>query len=82
MIISEDNTLPVRLEELNTFLLKQAYPPVLIDDSTLKIKALNRSDLLKPNESVIIITRITIKFHVSQHNPEIYPKSRQTNLSS
>ena len=51
MIISEDNTLLVRLEELKTFLLKQKYPSSLIDDRIAKIKALKRSDLLKQNES-------------------------------
>ena len=38
MIISEDNTLFVRLEELKTFLLKQKYPSSLIDDSIEKSK--------------------------------------------
>ena len=36
MIISEDNTLLVRLERLKTFLLQQKYPPSLIDDSIAK----------------------------------------------
>ena len=33
MIISEENTLLTRLEELKSYLLKQKYPPELIDDS-------------------------------------------------
>ena len=35
MIVSEDNTLLVRLEELKTFLLKQKYSSSLIDDSII-----------------------------------------------
>ena len=45
MIFSENNTLIVRLEELKMFLLKQNYPPFLIDDSISKLKDLNRPDL-------------------------------------
>ena len=78
MIISEDNTLLVRLEELQTFLLKQKYPSSLIDDSIAKIKALKRSDLLKQNESTNkgnnLIPYVTT---FNPNNPEIYPQIRQ-----
>ena len=51
LIISEENTLIKRLEELRNFLLKQKYPPALIDDSIIKIKCLNRPDILKVDEN-------------------------------
>ena len=60
MIISEDNTLLVGLEELKTFLLKQKYPSSLIDDSIAKTEALKRSDLLKQNERMNQLTKVTI----------------------
>ena len=72
MIISEDNTLLVRLEELKTFLLKQKYPSSLIDDS------IARSDLLKQNESTNkgnnLIPYVTT---FNPNYPEIYPQIRQ-----
>ena len=51
MIISQENTLLVSLEELKTFLLKQKYPPALIDDSIKTIKSLNRHDLLQTTDT-------------------------------
>ena len=78
MIISENNMPIVRLEELKKFLLKQNYPPSLIDDGILKIKDLNRPDLLKPKSSIDkdnnLIPYVTT-FNPS--NPEIYPENRQ-----
>ena len=47
MIISDENTFLKRLEELKTFLLKQSYPPAIIEGSITKIKSLNRSNLLQ-----------------------------------
>ena len=44
------NTLLTRLEDLKSYLLKQKYPPDLIDDSIRKIQSLNRSDLLREIE--------------------------------
>ena len=52
MIILENNTLLVRLEELKLFLLKQNYPPSLIEDSISKLKDFNSPDLLKPKASI------------------------------
>ena len=46
IISSEENTLLTKLEELKSYLLKQKYPPELIDDNIRKIKSLNRSDFL------------------------------------
>ena len=59
LIISEENTLIKRLEELREFLLKQKYPPALINDSIAKIKSINRPD---------IVTTF------NPHNPEIFPE--------
>ena len=47
MIVSDEALLITRLEALKTYLLKQKYPPALIEDSLRKVKALNRKDLLK-----------------------------------
>ena len=78
MIISDDNTLLVRLEELKTFLLKQKYSPSLIHDSLAKIKTIKRFDLLKQNDSISkgnnLIPYVT---RFNQNNPEIYPQIRQ-----
>ena len=75
MIITEENTLLTRLEELKTFLLKQKYPVALIEDSIQKIKTLKRQDLLHPKETnkqdYNLIQYVT-KFN--PHNPEIFPK--------
>ena len=73
MIISDEHTLLKRLEELKTFLLKQSYPPALIEDSIIKIRSLNRSNLLqthptndKDNNKIPYVTTF------NPHNPEIY----------
>ena len=77
MIISEENTLLTRLEELKSYLLKQKYPPNLIDDSIRKIKSLNRADLLRENKmndkENSLIPYVTT---FNPHNPEIYPEIR------
>ena len=78
MIISDENTLLTRLEELKTFLSKQKYPPALIEDSILKVKALKRPNLLQPkqlsNADNNIIPYVTT---FSPNNPEIFPDIRQ-----
>ena len=78
MIISDENTLLTRLEELKTFLSKQKYPPALIEDSILKVKALKRPNLLQPkqlsNADNNIIPYVTT---LSPNNPEIFPDIRQ-----
>ena len=77
MIISEENTLLTRLEELKSYLLKQKYPPDLIEDSIRKIKPLNRTHLLRENKmndkesSLIPYVKI-----FNPHNPEIYSEIR------
>ena len=75
MRISQENTLLVRLEELKSFLLKQKYPPALIDDSIKTIKSLNRHDLLqttdtdtRDNNCIPYVTTF------NPHDPEIYPE--------
>ena len=78
MIITEENTLITRLEELKTFLLKQKYPASLIEDSIQKIKTLKRQDLFeKPNEPKQydnnLIPYVTT---FNPHNPEIFPELR------
>ena len=55
MMFSEDNTLPVRLEELKTFLLKQKYPPSLNDDSIATIKALKVDSLSFEGIMILLI---------------------------
>ena len=75
MIISEDNTLLTRLEELKSYLLKQKYSPELIDDSIRKVKSLNRSDLLRKNEmNKTENSLIPYVITFNPHNPEIYPE--------
>ena len=77
MIITEDNTLITRLEELKTFLLKQKYPAPLIEDSIQKIKTLKRQDLLEPNEpKQYDNTLIPYVTTFNPHNPEIFPELR------
>ena len=73
MIVSDKNILVRRLEELKNYLLKQMYPPVLIDDSIRKIKALNRSDLLKTKETIQDSNLIPYVTTFNPHNPEVYP---------
>ena len=75
LIISEENTLIKRLEELRNFLLKQKYPPTLIDDSITKIKCPNRPAILKAhenNDKDNSQTPYVTTFN--PHNPEIYPE--------
>lgn len=76
MIVSEENTLLKRLEDLKTFLVKQKYPPALIEDSIRKIKYFKRSDLLK--EKVIDSEKNKIPYVTTfnPHNPELYPEIR------
>ena len=75
MLISENNTLLVRLEELKLFLLKQNYPQSLIDDSISGLKDLNRSDLLKLKASIdqynSLIPYVT---NVNPNYPAIFPE--------
>ena len=73
MIVSDENILITRLEELNTYLLKQRYPPALIEDSIRKIKALNRPDLLKTQETKHHSNLIPYVITFNPHNPEVYP---------
>ena len=77
IIISEENTLLTRLEELKSYLLKQNYLPDLIDDSIRKIKSLNRADLLRENKKNdkenSLIPYVTT---FNPHNPETYPEIR------
>ena len=75
LIISEENTLIKRLEELREFLLKQKYPPALINDSIAKIKSINRPDILRTfdnknteNSDIPYVTTF------NPHNPEIFPE--------
>ena len=78
MIISENNTLLVRLEELKMFLLKQNYPPSLIEDSISKLTDFNRPDLLKPKASISKdINLIPYVTTFNPNNPEIFPEIRQ-----
>ena len=77
MIISDENTLLTRLEELKTFLSKQKYPPALIEDSILKVKALKRPDLLQPKElSNADNNLIPYVTTFNPNNPEIFPDIR------
>ena len=73
MIVSDENISITRLEELKNYLLKQRYPPALIDDSIRKIKALNRPDLLKTKETVQDSNLIPYVTTFNSHNPEVYP---------
>ena len=73
MIVSDENILVRRLEELKNYLLKQMYPPALIDDSIRKIKALNRPDLLKTKETIQDSNLIPYVTTFNPHNPEVYP---------
>ena len=73
IIVSDENILITRLEELKNYLLKQRYPPALIDDSIRKIKALNRPDLLKTKETVQDSNLIPYVTTFNPHNPEVYP---------
>ena len=76
MIISQDNTLLVRLEELKMYLLKQKYPPALIEDSIQKIQSLKRKDLLKTYETSKDEENNKIPYvtTLNPHNPEIFPE--------
>ena len=76
MIISQDNTLLVRLEELKMYLLKQKYPPALIEDSIQKIQSLKRKDLLKTYETSKDEENNKIPYVTTfnPHNPEIFPE--------
>ena len=74
MIISEDHTLLTRLEELKSYLLKQKYPPDLIDDSIRKIKSLNRADLLREKMNDKENSLIPYVTTFNPHNPEICHK--------
>ena len=77
MIISDENTFLTRLEELKTFLSKQKYPPDLIEDSILKVKALKRPDLLQPKElSNADHSLIPYVITFNPNNPEIFPDIR------
>ena len=62
MIVSDEN-----------YLLKQRYPPALIDDSIRKIKALNRPDLLKIKKTIQDSNLIPYGTTFNPHNPEVYP---------
>ena len=78
MIISENNTLLVRLEELKMFLLKQNYPPSLIEDSISKLKDFNRPDLLKLKASISKDSNsIPYVTTFNPNNPEIFPEIQQ-----
>ena len=75
MIISQENILLVRLEELKFFLVKQKYPPALTDDNIKTIKSLNGHDLLQTtatntqdNNCIPYVTTF------NPHNPDIYPE--------
>ena len=72
MIISDENALLKRLEELKTFLIKQSYPPALIEDSIIKIKYLNRSNLLQTHPTNDKDNKILYVTTFIPHNPEIY----------
>ena len=75
LMISEENTLIKRLEELRKFLLKKKYPPTLIDDSITKIKCLNRPAFLKAHENNDKDnSQIPYVTTFNPHNPEIYPE--------
>lgn len=78
MIISQENTLLVRLQELKTFLIKQKYPPKLIEDSIQKIRSLNRKDLLKTYETNSNEhNKVPCVTTFNPHNPEIFPEIRK-----
>ena len=78
MIIFDENTLLTRLEELKTFLSKQKYPPALIEDSILKVKALKRPDLLQPKElSTADNNSIPYVTKFNPNNSEIFPDIRR-----
>ena len=72
-MFSDENILVRRLEELKNYLLKQMYPPALIDDSIRKIKALNRPDLLKTKETIQDSNLIQYVTTFNPHNPDVYP---------
>lgn len=72
MIISEENTLLTRLEELHGFLLKQKYPPLLIQDAITKINALNRETLLHTTEKSKDENLIPYVSTFNPHNTEIF----------
>ena len=83
MIISEEHILLKRLEELKTFLLKQSCPAALIEDSIIKIKSLNRSNLLqthptndKDNNKIPYVPYVTT---FNPHNPKIYADIQNNN---
>ena len=79
IISSEENTLLTKLEELKSYLLKQKYPPELIDDNIRKIKSLNRSDFLLRKKNEMNETENSVIPYVTtfnNHNPEIYPEIR------
>ena len=77
MIVSDENILVTRLEELKNYLLKQMYPPALIDDIIRKIKALNRPDLLKTKETIQDSNLIPYVTAFNPHKPEVYPNIKQ-----
>ena len=74
MIVSDETLLITRLEALKTYLLKQKYPPALIEDSIRKVKALNRKDLLKTKETKHDNSLIPYVTTFNPHNPEVFPE--------
>ena len=77
LIISENNTQIKSLEELRNFLLKQKYPPALIENSINKVKCLNRQAILKTHENndkdnSLIAYVTTFNPHNEEINSEIF----------
>ena len=78
LIVSDPNTLSIRLQELQEYLRKQNYPLSLIKGSIEKAKKLKREEILNPNNNNSNNKNIIpfISTH-NPHNPSIFGAIKQ-----
>ena len=73
-IVSDEDTLNIRLGDLKKYLLKRKYPVKLIEDAISKVHSLDRRKLLSKSDKTDETNTIP---YVTTFNPEIYPDIKQ-----
>lgn len=76
-IVSENEILLQRFDELKTYLGKRKYPPKLVEDAIKKVKLLDRTNLLKKPEKSNEADIIPYVTTFNPYNPEIFSEISQ-----
>ena len=76
-IVSDEDTLNIRLGDLKKYLLKRKYPVKLIEDAISKVHSLDRRKLLSKSDKTDETNTIPYVTTFNPYNPEIYPDIKQ-----